>query len=58
VAKVGWQVSLSEDDARFLPEVADDALIATFLETVQGRQLLLTTFQAVVDRPEFAPGLG
>jgi hypothetical protein len=58
VAKVGWQVSLSEDDARFLPEVGDDALVSTFLETVQGRQLLLTTFQAVVDRPEFTGGPG
>ena len=56
-AKTGWNISTSEDDVRFLPEVPDDALVPTFLETVQGRQLLLVTWQDVADRlgPEVAP---
>lgn len=39
----------SEDDVRFLPEVADDALAATFLESTQGRQLLLATWTDVAE---------
>ena len=49
-SKVGWNLSTSEDDVRFLPEVSDDALIATFMESIQGRQLLLATFHDVANQ--------
>ncbi len=42
-----WRISTTEDDIRFLPEVADDALAATFLDEKRGRQLLLVTFSVV-----------
>lgn len=48
-ARAGWNLSTSEDDVRFLPEVPDEALESTFLDTLQGRQLLLVTFQNVMD---------
>lgn len=41
-----WRISTTEDDIRFLPDVADDALAATFLDEKRGRQLLLVTFPA------------
>jgi hypothetical protein len=44
-----WEISTTEDDVRFLPTVADDALVSTFLETMQGRQLLLATWSDVAD---------
>jgi hypothetical protein len=49
-AKGRHQVSTSEDDVRFLPEVPDEELVSAFLETTQGRQLLLATWDDVVDR--------
>lgn len=54
-----WRISTTEDDIRFLPEVSDDALAATFLDEKRGRQLLLVTFSAVKDElreklPSFA----
>lgn len=49
VEKTGWHISTSEDETRFLPEVPDHALVPTFLETTQGRQLLLVTWQEVAD---------
>ena len=42
-----WRISTTEDDIRFLPDVADDALAATFLDEKKGRQLLLVTFPVV-----------
>jgi hypothetical protein len=47
VARAGKHFSTTEDDLRALPDVADDQLVATFLETRQGRQLLLATWEDV-----------
>ena len=44
------QVSTTEDDVRFLPEVSDEDLAATFLDTKEGKQLLLATWDDVVDQ--------
>lgn len=48
-AKVGHHLSISEDEVRLLPDVADDALVATFLDHNLGRQLLACTWQDVCD---------
>ena len=47
VVRNGWPISLSEQEARCLPQVEDGELAATFLEQVPGRQLLLSTWRAV-----------
>ncbi len=47
LARGDQPVELGDDDARSLPEVGDDSLAATFLETPQGRQLLLATLDEV-----------
>lgn len=47
LARAGWPISLTEEEARFLPQVEDAELQATFLETLAGRQLLLATWDAV-----------
>jgi hypothetical protein len=49
-AKSRHQVSTTEDDVRFLPEIPDQELPTTFLDTTQGRQLLLATWDDVVDQ--------
>ena len=49
-ARIGWNLSTSEDDVRFLPEVADDVLASTFLDSIQGRQLLLATWEDLSGR--------
>lgn len=43
-------LAITEEDTHALPEVADSALREIFLGHVQGRQLLLTTFLAVLRR--------
>jgi hypothetical protein len=47
LARNGWPISLGEEEARFLPQVEDEELEATFLGTIAGRQLLLATWEAV-----------
>ncbi len=47
IAHGGWPISLSEEEVRFLPQVEDGELAAVFLETVHGRQLLLSTWPQV-----------
>jgi hypothetical protein len=47
IARRGWPISLSEEEARFLPQVEDAELEATFLGLTAGRQLLLTTWEEV-----------
>ncbi len=49
-SRVGWNFTTAEDDVRFLPEVGDDALVSTFLETTQGRQLLLASWEELSGR--------
>jgi hypothetical protein len=49
-AKARHQVSTTEDDVRFLPEIPDEDLPTAFLDTTQGRQLLLATWDDVVDQ--------
>ncbi len=51
LARAGWPISTTEDDARMMPQVADDALEATFLDSTQGRQALLVTFDSVAETP-------
>jgi hypothetical protein len=51
IARSGWPISISEEDVRFLPQVEDAALAATFLESVMGRQLLLCTWPQVSASP-------
>ena len=49
--RAGWPISTTEDDARMMPQVADDALAETFLGSTQGRQVLLVTFASVAEMP-------
>lgn len=44
ISRTGWPISLSEEEARFLPEVEDSELEAMFLHSKAGRQLLLATW--------------
>lgn len=47
--RAGWPISTTEDDARMMPQVADEALAETFLGSTQGRQVLLVTFASVAE---------
>lgn len=47
IARSGWPITLSEEEARFLPQVEDAELAATFLDLPSGRQLLLSTWSDV-----------
>ncbi len=47
--RAGWPISTTEDDARMMPQVPDDALTETFLGSTQGRQTLLVTFASVAE---------
>lgn len=47
IARSGWPLSLSEEEARFLPQVDDADLVPTFIEMVAGRQLLLATWREI-----------
>jgi hypothetical protein len=48
VARLSSAVSTDEGDVRFLPDVKDSELEVTFLDTLQGRQLLLATWPHVL----------
>ena len=47
LSRTGWPISLTEEEARFLPQVEDADLEATFLGLTAGRQLLLSTWEDV-----------
>ena len=48
--RADWHVSTADEEVRFLPNVPDAELATTFLDTRQGRQLLLVTWTDVADR--------
>jgi hypothetical protein len=47
IARSGWPISLTEEEARFLPQVEDPELSSFFTGTVAGRQLLLSTWETI-----------
>lgn len=49
LVRTGWSLSIGDDDVMMMPEVDDDALASTFLDSFQGRQLLLCTWDAVCE---------
>ncbi len=49
-------ISLSEDEIRFLPDVVDDALEAIYLDDVRGRQFLEVTIPSLWGDGLFADG--
>ena len=44
-----WHLSVSEDEIHTMPQADDDALASTFLDHAQGRQLLISTWDAVCE---------
>ena len=49
LARAGWNLSVTEEDAQMMPEVDDAALAGTFLDHPHGRQILLCTWDAVCE---------
>ncbi len=44
-----WHLSVSDEDVQTMPQPDDDALASTFLDHPHGRQLLLSTWEAVCE---------
>lgn len=49
VIRGSWHLSVAEDEIHMMPQPDDDALASTFLDHPQGRQLLLSTWDAVCE---------
>ncbi len=49
VVRGDWHLSVAEDEIHMMPQPDDDALASTFLDHPQGRQLLISTWDAVCE---------